>query len=254
MTAGSSDVRVDRIGGDRGLTDELAMTSVAAERAPDGAPAPPERGRDRPGGALGSDGAIRPICSSWARWWPPSPSSSRWSSWSCRRPRWGGPRWSPLLFRSLTAQLLWNTVSLTVVVTVPLRHGGHAGGLVRRAHRHPGPPLLGRPGGDPPGHTRLRGELRLAGHLPVLRRLLGRRPGHDRWPSTRWSSCRWRPACATPIRPRRRWRGASAWAGCAPSGGSRWARPAWPSSGGRCWSPWWCWPSSAPSRSSASAP
>ena len=60
-----------------------------------------------------------------------------------------------------------------------LRRARHPAGLVRRAHEPAAAAPLGHPGGRPARHPRLRGELRLAGHLPGLRRLLGRRARDD---------------------------------------------------------------------------
>ena len=112
----------------------------------------------------------------WSRSVQPWPSS-----WSWHRPRvrraaselplgscYRGPRTIVgLIFRPLTATLLWNTVRLTVVVTAAVRGHRHRRGLVHRAHRPAGPARVGgarrRAARDP----RLRRELRLglAQHL-----------------------------------------------------------------------------------------
>ena len=135
-----------------------------------------------------------------------------------------------------------------------VRHHRHPGGLVRRAHRPARPAHLGGAGRGALRHPRLRRELRLgvADHLGPG--LPGRGAGHDPRPSTRSSTCRWRPACAAPTPARRRSPAASGSAGSGPSSGSRWARPGAPSSVAACWWPWSCWPSTAPSRSSATRP
>jgi iron(III) transport system permease protein len=97
--------------------DELAMTSVTQERTPDGAPAPTgggarpslrgprERRRHPPhllvlAALVASVAVILPIV-----FLVVQAAQVGWATLE------------PLLFRSLTAQLLWDTVSLTVVVT-----------------------------------------------------------------------------------------------------------------------------------------
>ena len=105
-------------------------------------------------------------------------------------------------------------VAVVVVVTALSAVVGHAGGLVRRADRRPVPPPPRHPRRDPARHPRLRRELRLEGHLPVHRRLLGRRAGHDPGRlSAGLPSGGGQPAAA-PTRRRRRWRAASGSAGC----------------------------------------
>ena len=55
----------------------------------------------------------------------------------------------PLLFRSLTAQLIWNTVSLTVVVTVLCALVGTLAAWFVERTDLPGRRYLGRAGGHP---------------------------------------------------------------------------------------------------------
>ena len=77
-----------------------------------------------------------------------------------------------------------------------MRHRGDAGRLVRRAHRPALPALLRHRVGHPARHPRFRRELRLAGDLPLDRRLLVGRPRDDacRLP-TGVPACRGELAC-----------------------------------------------------------
>ena len=118
-----------------------------------------------------------------------------------------------LLFRNLTAQLIWNTVSLLVVVTALCAVVGTLAAWFVERTELPVPEALHGPARDPPRYPRLRGELRVAGHLPRHRRVLGRRPGDDPGGLPAGVPARWRPVSAPRTRRRRRWRAASAWEG-----------------------------------------
>ena len=96
----------------------------------------------------------------------------------------------------LTATLVWNTVSLVVVVTVLCAVVGTLAAWFVERTDLPFRRFFAIVVVDPARHPRLRGELRLAGHLPLHRRLLGRRPRDDARRLPAGVPARSRPACA----------------------------------------------------------
>ena len=156
-----------------------------------------------------------------------------------------------LIWRSLTASLLWNTLRLTFSVHRALCGHRHARRLRRRAHRSSRSAHLGRAGHRALRHPGLRRELRLVLAVDLGAGLQGSGARHDpRRVSPRLPARGGQPArCRSLVR--RRSPAASARAGSPPSSASRWARPAGPSSAGACSSRSSSSPSTAPSRSSA---
>ena len=158
-----------------------------------------------------------------------------------------------LLFRSLTATLIWNTVSLVVVVIVlSVVVGTLAAWFVERTdmpYRRLLAILVVIPLGIPDFVVSFGWRAifpSIAGFwAAVLVMTLAVYPLVF-LPSP--------PACARRTRRRKRWPAVSGSAGCARSGSSPSAKPAWPSSGERSWSDSSSWPSSVPSRSSATRP
>jgi iron(III) transport system permease protein len=128
-----------------------------------------------------------------------------------------------LLFRSLTATLIWNTVSLVVVVTVlSAVVGTLAAWFVERT--------------DVPLRRLLAILVVIPLGIPDFVVSFG-------WKAIFPSIAGFWAAVLVMTR-----------AECARFGLSRWARRAWPSSVGPSWSGWSCWPSSALSRSWAIRP
>ena len=99
-----------------------------------------------------------------------------------------------------------------------VRGAGNLGRLVRRADRSPVPAGLRRARGDPAGDPGLRGQLRLAGPLPLVGRVLGRRAHHDARRLPARVPARRRQSAGGRSRRRRRSHAAWAWAGSGLSG------------------------------------
>ena len=153
------------------------MTLGACDRSPvrgrarPRSPAPPARHRGT--GRRGGTGAPPGRAVGRSPWWCRSPSSCPLVFLVLQAVQVGWHTLHALLFRSLTAQLIWNTVSLTVVVTVLCALVGTLTAWVVERTDLPGAPDLGGAGGHPVRHPRLRGELRVAGAVPRLRRASG---------------------------------------------------------------------------------
>ena len=113
----------------------------------------------------------------------PSPCPSRWSSrsssWSIEAVQVGWATLGPLLFRRPDRAAALEHRQPHGRGHLPLRGRRDPRRLVRRAHRRSRPPHLGGARGHSARHSGLRRQFRLAGHLSLVRRLLGGHPRHD---------------------------------------------------------------------------